>query len=372
MAEPTVSLQTLRRAIAKELEMPFFKRYKNGFLDTDSGTTTTLVDAALTQKDKFWNGAWVYRVASQEASQITNFDATDDKLSLEVPITTFASGDDYEIHSIWNAYDIHEAINAAIRDSRRVFFETVTDETIIVEEDQLEYSLSSLAKTPHIIQKIWLEQPTSVKRGTVVSATSTTVFFENSGVLSDVNTNWKVSIYAGTGSGQIKSISVVDVPTAGIVIVGSFSTTPDATSKYALWNPTQQIQDWRPWHAVRYDSMKEFPDVLYFSARPTDFQGLRIRLEYVALPAELSAEADTTVIPQSYLVPAAISKLHSRKVKDTKVDRELHFAESKRHQEIADAWMLRNAPHRPDSNILNQASTGYQPSPSDPLNWNNS
>ena len=77
MAEPTTTLAELRRAIAKELEMPFFKRYKDGVLDADSGATDELVDSQLTQKDKFWNGAWVYRVASQEASLITNFTASD-------------------------------------------------------------------------------------------------------------------------------------------------------------------------------------------------------------------------------------------------------------------------------------------------------
>src|SRR5690242_21332601 len=99
MSEPTNTLAELRRAIAKELNMPFFKRYKNGFLDADSGDTDQLVDADLTQKDKFWNGAWVYRVASQEASLITNFTTNDNTASLEFPITAFAAGDDYEIHN---------------------------------------------------------------------------------------------------------------------------------------------------------------------------------------------------------------------------------------------------------------------------------
>lgn len=365
MSEPTITLTALRRAIAKELEMPFFKRYKNGFLDADSGTTVELVDADLTQKDKFWNGAWVYRVASQEASLITNFTTLDNKLVLEVPVTAFVSGDDYEIHSLWNAYDIHDAINRAIRDVRRTFFETVTDETLIVEEDKLIYSLSSLVKTPHIIQKIWLEQPTSVKRGVVVSATSTTVTLTAS-ELAGVTNTWKISIYAGTGSGQIRSITSVAGAEA---TVPTWTTIPNGTSKFTLWNPTQQTNDWRPWTAVRYDSTKEFPDYLYFSRRPVDFQGLRIRLEYVALPAELSAEADTTVIPDSYLIPAVIAILHSRKIKDTKVDRDLHFAENKRYNDMAKEWMIQNAPHRPDSNLLDQAYTGYQPSADNPLNW---
>ena len=366
MAEPTTTLAELRRAIARELEMPFFKRYRNGFLTADSGDTDELVDSQLTQKDKFWNGAWVYRVATQEASLITNFVASDNKLVLEVPITAFDAEDEYEIHNLWNAYDIQEAINAAIRDSRRVFFETVTDETMIVEEDKLTYSLSSLNKTPHMIQKVWLERPTTAKRGVVVSATGTTATLESAGILSDVNSDWKISIYAGTGSGQIRSISSVSGAEA---TVPAWTTQPDDTSKYTLWNPTQQVNDWMPWDALRYDSTKEFPDILYFSRRPIDFQGLRIRLEYLALPAELSAEADTTVVPISYIVPAAVSRLHSRKVKDNKADRELHFAESKRYQEAADAWMVRNAPHRPDSNILKQHSGSYQPDAHNPLNW---
>ena len=366
MSEPIMTLAGLRRAIAKELEMPFFKRYKNGFLDADSGDTDELIDSQLSQKDKFWNGAWVYRVASQEASLITNFTAQDNKLVLEVPITAFAAGDDYEIHNIWNAYDIHEAINAAIRDSRRVFFETVTDETIIIEEDKLIYSLSSLNKTPHMIQKVWLERPGSVQRGTVVSATDTTVTLPSGVLPSSLVKTWLISIYAGTGKGQLRTLTSVNPTQAGMA---EWDTNPDSTSKFALWNTTEQINDWMPWDALRYDSTKEFPDYLYFSRRPTDFQGLRIRLEYLALPSELSLEADTTVVPISYIVPAAVSKLHSRRVKDTKVDRELHFAESKRYSEMAEQWLVRNAPHRPDSNILKQHSGSYTPDVMNPLNW---
>jgi hypothetical protein len=360
-------LQQLRRAIAKELNMPFFKRYKDGYLDADSGDTDELIDAALTQKDKFWNGAWVFRVASQEASLITNFTASDNKLVFEVPITAFTAGDDYEIHNLWNAYDIHEAINAAIRDSRRIFRETITDETLIVEEEKLAYNISGLSRTPFMIHKVWLEQPSSVQRGTVVSATSTSVTVPSGVLPSSLVETWYISIYAGTGTGQLRQLVSVNV--SGQAGVAEWDTTPDSTSKFALWNASEQINDWYPWHALRYDSTKEFPDVLYFSRRPIDFNGLRIRLEYTSLPQELTAEADTTKIPQSYLVPLAISKLHGRKVGDNKVDRELHFAESRRYGEIAQAWLAQNAPHNPDTNVLDQHSGAYQPDSMNPLNW---
>jgi len=367
MSEPVSTLAQLRRATARELEMPFFKRFKNGYLAADSGgSTSTLIDADLTQKDKFWNGSWVYRIASQEASQITNFDVLTNKLSLETPITAIAANDQYEIHSLWNAYDIHEAINQAIRDSRRIFIQTITNETLIIEEDKLAYGLSNLSPSPFLLHKVWLEQPGTVKRGTLVSAGASTFTVEAGVLPANLTDTWMVSIYAGTGTGQLRTLTSVN-PTQGGV--AAWGTIPDNTSKYALWNVSDQINDWYPWHAVRYDSTKEFPDLLYFSRRPTDFLGLRIRLEYSAYPDELSAETDTTVIPISYLMPAAISKLHGRKVGNTKVDRELHFAESKRYQEQAEAWMIRNAPHHPDSNVLDQHSGAYQPDSMNPLNW---
>jgi hypothetical protein len=367
MAEPNVTLATLRRAIAKELNMRFFKRYKNGYLDADSGDTASMIDADLTQKDKFWNGSWIYRVASQEVSLITNFNTTTNELSLEVPVTTFASGDDYEIHDLWNAYDIHEAINQAIRDVRRIFIETITDETLIIEEDKLAYSLSGLDRAPFMIHKVWIEQPGSVRRGVAVDGTFSALEVSSNSELVGIMNGWLISIYGGTGAGQLRTVSVAN----GVEITPTeqWTTIPDDTSKWAAWDPNEQINDWYPWTALRYDSTKEFPDTLYFSRRPIDFQGLRVRLEYSAYPAELSAEDDTTTIPQSYLVPAAVAKLHGKKVGDTKVDRELHFAESRRYAEIADGWLIRNAPHRPDKTILKQHSGAYQPDAHNPLNW---
>jgi hypothetical protein len=366
MAEPSITLTNLRRMVCRELKMPFFLRYKNGFLDADSGTTLTLVDTALTQKDKFWNNAWVYRTASQEASLITNFDGQTDTLSLETPITTVVTGDDYEIHSLWNAYEIHEAINQAIRDARRIFIETITDETLVVQEDTLAYSLTSLARTPFVISRVYIEQPSNVQRGTVFSATSNTISINDLSVMNDVTSNWKVSIYAGTGKGQLRAITSVD----GIIAtVPAWTTVPDATSKYALWNPTVQTYDWYPWDALRMDSAKEFPDLLYFSRRPIDFYGMRIRLEYASLPVELSLEADVTYIPTSYLLPAAVAILHGHKIGDNRADRDLHFGEARRYKELAENFLIRNAPHRPDMAMLKQTANYYQPDNQNPLNW---
>lgn len=369
MAEPTLTLAELRRLICTELQMPFFRRYKLGYLTADSGSTTTLVDTDLTQRDKFWERAWLYRVASLEASLITRFDGKDNKAFLETPITAIGAGDQYEIHSVWNAYEIHAAINEAIRQVQRTYVDIVTDETLVVQENVRTYTISGLTKVPYLVHQVYLEQPASVKRGQLVSATSTTAVVESAGILSDVNTNWKISIYAGTGKGQVRSVASTASAT---VTVTAWTTTPDSTSKYALWDATQETYDWYRYEAVRLgESSKEFPNTLYFSVLPVSFYGMRIRIEYSSVPAALTTEAGTTVVPATYIKYAAVSALHSQQVQDNRADRELHFGEARRYKEMADEYLARNAPHKPDSMMFRQQDMYYQPDSADPLGWRN-
>jgi hypothetical protein len=365
MSEPTTSLATIRRDICRTLRMPFFQRYSAGYLAATGGSTTSLIDTKLTQEDNFWKQSWVYRIASQEAARIITFTAKDDTARFETPITAVASTDQYEIHSRWNAYEIHSAINEAIRAAARSFPDNTTDETLIVQEDVRSYDLTTLTKAPWVVHRIWLEQPSNVRRGTAVSATATTLIVENSGILSSVTSSWKISIYDGTGKGQIRSVSSVAGSTVNVT---AWTTNPDSTSKYALWDASEQTFDWYPYDAVRVSS-KEYPSILYFSMRPVDFYGMRIRLEYTALSSELTTEASTTTVPLGYIKPKALSLLHSMKIADTKTDRDLHFGEWKRYQEEADAYMVRNAPHLPDSIFFLNPEHSYQPNADDPLNW---
>lgn len=368
MAEPTITLAEIRRDICRSLKMPFFRRYSSGFLAATGGSAITLIDSKLTQADQFWRRSWVYRIASQEVAMITDFQASSDTARLEIPITTIAATDTYEIHTLWNAYEIHNAINSAIRAVRRYFRDNVTDESLVVQEDVRAYDISGLTKVPWVVHRVWLEQPASVRRGTVVSATASTLTVENSGILSGVTSNWKVSIYDGTGKGQLRSVSTV----SGAQITGlsaNWTTTPDATSKYALWDTSEQTYDWYPFDAVRLSS-KEFPTYLYFARRPVDFYGMRIRLEYSAYASELTTEASTTVVPLEYLRPAVLSELHSQRIADTKADRDLHFGEWRRFKDEAQEYLLRNSPHMPDSIIFTNQDQMRQPLIDDPLGWN--
>lgn len=371
MAEPTTTLTALRRLIAGELQMPFAKRYSAGYLDADTGgSTTTFVDSMLTQKDNYWSGSWFYRTASQEVSLIRSFTSADNKGLLEVPVTSVASGDDYEIHTFWNAYDIHRAINRAISDAGRIWPNTVTDETLILQTDKLDYDLTGLATRPWIVAQIFIENRSNVKRGVAVSGGGSTITVESSSILSDVTTaaNWRVSIYEGTGAGQIRTGS--SVSGAQLTVSSAWTTQPDSTSKYALWDATEDMKSWPLLDTYRLDA-KEYPSTLYLAGRYTSHYGMRIRIEYMAMAAELSAEADTTIIPSQYIVPKAISYLYGQVSPDTKVDREVYKAEGERYKKQADEYLALNAPHKPDITLRRPNISIDSTIPSDPLGWRN-
>lgn len=367
MSETTVSLQELRRAICRELRMPFFRRVGN-FSDADANCTTTkIIDTSLSQKDGTWASSFVYLVATQESSLITAFNRNDNALLLERALSGApAAGDDYEIHSIWNAEDIHEAINRAIKSSRQSFFITKVDETKCLVEDVLEYDISALTVVPWIINKVYIEYPQATYF-TASAGANTTVTAPTGIDLTSVNSTWFVTIYDGTGKGQVRAVTSV----AGQVItVPTWTTNPDSTSKMTIFDPRKSA--WKPSHNYHLDSL-EYPDKLRFSHRLYEYRGGRIRLEYLGVSSELTTEASTTIIPEEYLINKACSILHGQVLNGTKADKESHYAEFKRYQEEADAFLARNAPHSPAIHLHNPDAhmSGYGTSDyyADPLGW---
>ncbi len=366
MAQPTTTLATLRRNIARKLQMPFFRRYAAGFLTADSGDTVSFIDSDLSQVDDFWKRGWLYRIASQEVTQITKFLSKTNQVLLEFPITSMTGSVTYEIHSLWNALEIHKAINDTIHDVERVFTDAITEETFVVQRDIREYDLTAFTRDPYLVNKVWIENPGNVRRGQAVSGGATTITLESASVLSSVDSSWMISIYDGTGKGQVRSI--VSVLGAQATVL-AWTTNPDSTSQYALWDAAVESNDWEPFTKVRFDA-KEFPSIMYLALIPWSFMGMRIRVEYSALPQPLTTETSTTTVPESFITFAAIAKLHSDRVSDTRADRELHFGESKRFEEMAAQYLLRNTPHRPDRMIFMAADGSSQPDAANPLNWN--
>ncbi len=369
MADITRTLQELRRGICSELRMPFFRRYVNGYSTIKTGSSASLIkDTALTQADKFWNKMWFYHVPTQSISLIRAFQAQTDSFNLELPLESDPTVlDQYEIHSIWNAQDIKIAINRAIGAANRTFPDSVSDKnTFVIKENNLTYSLSDLTKKPWLVNRIWIESVPSVKRGTLVSASGSSATVENSDILSDVEAGWLISIYSGTGIGQVRTISGISGSQVNISV--NWATTPTSTSKYAIWNPEYQLQDWYETPDFHTDS-KEFPDTLYLHGRYPASYGLRIRIEYLALDSDLSTETDTTIIPKEYITAKAISILYGQHMNNVKADKDTAYALFKRYSDEADAYIARNAPHMPDS-IWRRPSEGeglYLQE--NPLNW---
>lgn len=367
MSEPTNTRKTLRRAIAQELKMPFFRRYTTGELTFDTTTTTSkVIDADLTQKDSFWNGSWFYGLFAGDMSIIRSFDAANNAGQLEMPMATLPSDTDsraYEIHTAWNASEIHAAINRSIQAVGRIFPVSTVDSTIIMQENKLEYSVTGLALSPFVINKIFVENAGTIITGVATAGGATSITVQS--VPSDIDTAWKISIYAGTGAGQIRNYAS---NVGNVITVIAWTTQPDSTSKYAMWDPTEELYPWSQIRAVATDS-KEFPDVIRFAQLMPQYYGMRIRIEYLSLPQELSSDTDATIVPKEYIVNKAISILHGQSIGDTKSDRDLHFAEQQRYEKAADLYVSRYAPHDPDTQIPTFEEAGISPLINDPLDW---
>lgn len=352
MGEPTTTLQILRRAIAAELQMPFAKRFRTS-LTVDAGSTVSRpVDAALTQDDDFWAGQWFYHVTSQSVRYITSFLADDDALTLESDLAAITTNDAYEIHSIWTALEIHDAINRAIRQVGRMFPDSVEDETLIYQEDTLDYTVSGLTKAPWHLSGVWIERADSVRRGTATSADATHIV-DTSANFSDLTTSHKVSIYKGTGAGQIRA--VVSGTSGGSIEVATWTTTPDTTSKYAVWNPTVQRSAWYKTNNVQMNT-PEFPDTIRLGDILPDMWGMRLRLAYDSMPSELSAEADATTVNKEYLIAEVCSNLHGQVIGDNRYDRELHYGEHVRYAERALQVLSRVVPRQPSAAVWQEGA----------------
>lgn len=368
MAETTLTRQTLRRAIGKELSMPFFRRFQAGEGTIDgSSTASKIIDAMLTQSSGFWNGSWFYGLTAGDLSLIRAFEPGGHSFQLEVPMAAAPSaGDKYEIHTLWNAVDMHNAIDRAVSLASRAFPESVVDQTFVYCEDKMEYDLTTLAKKPFILNHVYAEKPSILIRGQAAGgAVGYLDISEGATVLSGVGNGYLISIYAGTGMNQVRTVSTV----SGVRVTPTvaWTTAPDNTSKYAIWNPDKQRYDWERIDFYYNDSV-EFPDRMSLRTRLPYYYGMRMRMEYLFANETLATDAATTIIPREFLVEQAVALLHGQKLNDTKSDRELHFAEFTRHNDAAQKFLVANAPRKPGITLQSSGAPTYMDI-DDPLGW---
>lgn len=381
MALPTTSRATLRRAICSELGMEFFRRYGGtGYLTCDSGSTVSkVIDSDLTQPQDFWKNHWVYFPADGstgtasalvgEVRQITSFVNSENACLVDrdysvAPVSTLQ----YEIHDVWNATEIHNAINRAIRDAVPNFFKIVNDETLVLKEDTLEYDISGLTYRPWIISEVYIERPHSSMTGTVTSSDATSLT-NTSEDFSDVTSNYVVSIYDGTGAGQLRNVSSGDAD-GKLNITAAWTTNPDTTSKYRTWDPTDQQDEWFRVTSLALDQ-SEYPDEIRFSNPYERLWGARIRLVYATDPLELSSDSDTTVVPQEFVIYKAIAYLAGSRTWGRTGDRDKYAVLEQTMNAKAEMFREKMA-FRMDTTLWQESDVsnpGSRSLDNDPLGW---
>jgi hypothetical protein len=327
--------------------MEFFKRFQEyATCDSDS-SSELIVDASLTQPDDYWKNMWLYIAGDSDSTPnvdnvrlIDHFDASLNKLFLEYPLAGSPSiATQYEIHNIFSTFELHDAINEAIHCGFPEFFDVVTDETLIYKADTLEYDLSGLNTAPWIIKAVYLEQPEKSQTGTVTAFTVTSLS-DSTASFSEVSAGWIISIYDGTGAGQQRVVSSV----SGIQINVSvaWTTNPDTTSKYRVWDPNEQYKSW--YRIISWDlDAEEYPSILYFAHRYVSLYGARIRIVYAAEPSELSIDSATTVVPKEYVISKAIEILATRRISTNSADRSKYTSMEQLYRIKADDYKNRNS-----------------------------
>ena len=376
MAKPTSTRAEIRRAICRILNMKFFKSFESySTCSSGSSTVSKAVDTCLTQQDDEWMNMWMYIASDSNSTgnigavrRITSFDAAGDALYPEYDFpAALTSATQYEIHNIFSTFEIHQAINQAIQEAFPAFFDVITDESIVIKEDTVDYSLTGMTYKPWIISSVWIEQPNDSLTGTA-TAGAVASLTDSAADFSDVTSDWKISIYDGTGAGQLRSVSSV---TGTTVIVPSvnFTTAPDSTSKYRVWNPLDQSQKWYRVFAFHTDS-GEYPATLYLTKTYSEVVGARIRIVYASAPIELTTEASTTVIPKEYIISRAVEMLAASRVANSRTDRDKWAVMEQMYRQRAENFRLRNSFRMPTT-IQQETDWGTPSSRLDenPLDW---
>lgn len=157
----TVSYTDLRRELSRTVREPFARRI-GSYRPITVAASNYLADTALGRFDasEGWPYAFAYVPAYGDQREIVDF-LSDGNIGYAYVSpdwsTTPAAGAQYEIHSIWSAQEKLDALNHAIHDCWPAFYEVATDESIVIEKWQKEYSLNGLAHIPRHLLGVYIE-----------------------------------------------------------------------------------------------------------------------------------------------------------------------------------------------------------------------
>jgi hypothetical protein len=376
MSKPTSSRAEIRREIARLLGMEFFRRHESYSVASTGSAVGTFRDTTKSQENDYWNNMWLYITGDTASTgnigqmrHITDFSSTGNKFTLEadLPSAPTVTATQYEVYNIFNPLELHQAINRAISEAFPAFFDIVTDETLIVKEDTLDYSLASLTNKPWIISSVWIEQPDESMTGTA-TAGAVGYLTDTNADFTGVDSTWLISIYAGTGAGQLRSVATL-TGTTRVNPSAVFTTAPDTTSKYRVWNPAEQSQKWYRVYAFHTDA-GEHPSTLYLTRAYSSVYGARIRLVYGCQASEITSETATTVVPKEYVICRAIEMLASSRISNARSDRDKWMVMEQIYRQKAEEYRQRNSFHMPTT--IQQEYDWSVPSSNNqdnPLDW---
>ena len=373
MAEPTSTRAALRQELARRLNMAFALRIGASSTATDGGTNELIDTNRLRQVDDFWNGSWLYIVNDTSGTDndgavrlISDFVSSTRSIAVVEPFSAaVANTDEYEIHSPWNALQMHDAINDAIDDAFPEFFDTVVDETTIIQEDTLEYSLPTTT-TPYYVLGMWLEQVEDKFRGTASGGSSTTLVDSGQSWDNDKWNGMQVAIYDGTGKGQFATIT--DTSSSNTLTVaawlGTGTTSPSTDSKYVIKDTLTEQHDWYRITAARFDQTY-WPTKVYLTSNYSSALGRALRVQYIAKPASVTTEAGTTIVPSGFVVAKSQALLHGMRVADSRSDQDRHRYMHQFWESRAEAYKLQNKWRMPKGTLWIEEETAGNQVPSD-------
>ena len=373
MAEPTSTRAALRQELARRLNMAFALRIGASSTATDGGTNELIDTNRLRQVDDFWNGSWLYIANDTSGTDndgavrlISDFVSSTRSIAVVEPFSAaVANTDEYEIHSPWNALQMHDAINDAIDDAFPEFFDTVVDETTIIQEDTLEYSLPTTT-TPYYVLGMWLEQVEDKFRGTASGGSSTTLVDSGQSWDNDKWNGMQVAIYDGTGKGQFATIT--DTSSSNTLTVaawlGTGTTSPSTDSKYVIKDTLTEQHDWYRITAARFDQTY-WPTKVYLTSNYSSALGRALRVQYIAKPASVTTEAGTTIVPSGFVVAKSQALLHGMRVADSRSDQDRHRYMHQFWESRAEAYKLQNKWRMPKGTLWIEEETAGNQVPSD-------
>lgn len=375
MGRQTYTRAQLRRDLAIRMSMPFALRVPDGHaVMSGTGLTTTIIDSInLIQQNDFWNGQWIYvtSTGTESLRKIVDYAKTTHTLTLDSPLPTVSSTNmQYEIHSVFNAIEMNNAINTAIRDAYPAFFDTKEDMSLFVQESRLEYDLSSIDPKVATIHGVWLERPSGAQHGKVMSSSYDVGGDKTTLVVSgvDVTKLTGVGLLACYDGSATYKGTLLEVTASGANLVCDGDHQLQVDDEFLLFDSDDQDHSWYPLKHIRYVP-KEWPNSLYIGTNISSYLGYRMKLLYSSAPTQLTADTDTTTVPSEYIMLSAMATLFSSRMNDNRVDRQMYASLSADYKQQSEIYKMRNMFRGMDTEIWMETSDGNEFYQDNPMNW---